>query len=443
MSTFQVFEGSASTVPSETMIFNNIFQSTGVDKIEMTEIHPVSNLIDQSPIDFNIDSIGTYTDTRLIKIKFSFKIVHDTGEDIDVVTPVTCINLPLASAFSQVDVLYNQKLVSSTGQLYSYKGYFDTFLSYGVDAKTSQLQSWMYYRDTPWSHDTTDNLAPAQPINLGAIARQQLTLGSNEVEVVGPLFCDALMLSQWMLNSVSIRIRLWPTKNNFRLIAPIDGNYKMLITKASLLIPRVHLSSSIISSHGEQLKENVATYPYMRSELRTCTLAAGLQSYNLVDMFQRSVPDKLCLAFVSSRAFNGDIDANAFNFHHFNVNFLGLSIGNSYVPSAPLTPVINADNRGQYTECYNSLYTFDSKLQMDRGLDLGYSEYLGGYFICVFDLTSNIKHDGPNIISLQQMADLKLELRFREPLLETIVVIIYGTFPGVIQVDQSRNVNVT
>ena len=439
MSAFNKFEGASTTLPSETMIFKNVFQQTGVERTETVEIHPTTSLSESAPVDFNLESIGQkYIDTRRIKVKFSFKIVAANGDDLQEAEQVTCVNLIAATAFSQVDVYYNQKLVSSTGQNYPYKAILDTLLHYGIDAKTSQLQNWMYFHDTSYAMESTDPVSPSIPIQIGLINRYNYTKGSKETQVIAPLFCDALTLNQWLLNSVAIRIRLWPSKNVFRLMGTVDNGYRLIITKISLLVDKVHMESSLILAHSDLLKSQLATYPYVRTELRTYTVAEGLHNATFIDCFQREVPDKLCVCLIGSSAYDGQINRNPFNFHHYNVNFIGLSIGNTYLPTAPLTPIIAGDGTGQICECYQSLFTFDPKLAEDRGLDISRFDFEGGYFLVNFNLSSSLKKD--NSLPLQQLADLKLEVHFGEALPEPVVILVYGTFPAVIQIDEARNV---
>jgi hypothetical protein len=441
MSSYHKLEGSINTIPSEALIFNNVFQETGIERIETVELQPANTLSDNAPIDFILDGLGSfYVDTRKTKIKFSFKIVAANGDDLPEAEPVTSTNMTVASAFSQVDVFFNQKLVSTSGQNYAYKAIMDTLLHYGSDAKLSQLQNSLYYKTSGFAFDSLDPVLPSLPINLGMISRYQLTKGSTETEVLGQLFCDSLMLDKWLLNSVSVRIRLWPAKDSFRLVSSLDNGYKMKITKAILEVCKVHVSSGIIASHGSLLKKELATYPYTRSEMRVFTVGTGHHSAVFTDLFQREIPSKMVIGFVSGIAYDGLLTQDPFQFQTFRVNFIGLSLGNLYLPHVPLTPYFSANGDGQYCSNYNSLFTFANKLDRDTGLDISRAEYPGGYGLTVFDINSSAKQNSSNTLPLQQTGDLKLELRFTDPLPYPIVVICYGLFPGVIEIDEPRNV---
>ena len=48
-------------------------------------------------------------------------------------------NLLLNSLFSQVDVFFNDKLISSSSNTYAYRAYLETLLNYGKAAKNHNL----------------------------------------------------------------------------------------------------------------------------------------------------------------------------------------------------------------------------------------------------------------------------------------------------------------
>jgi hypothetical protein len=65
----------------------------------------------------------------------------------------------LHSLFSQVDVLLNGTLITSSINTYAYRAYIETLLSYGTDAKSSQLTSALFYKDEAGKMDKPNPLA--------------------------------------------------------------------------------------------------------------------------------------------------------------------------------------------------------------------------------------------------------------------------------------------
>jgi len=79
---------------------------------------------------------------------------------------VAPVNLLLHSLFSQVDVSLNSTLISNSTNTYPYPAMLEMLLSYGSDAKASQLTSEMYYKDDAGRIDA------GQLPNTGHLARR-------------------------------------------------------------------------------------------------------------------------------------------------------------------------------------------------------------------------------------------------------------------------------
>ena len=76
------------------------------------------------------------------------KVVRGVGTDIADDAPVAPVNNWLHSLFSQVDVHLNDTLVTPSSNTYPFRAYVETLLSYGAEAKKTQLSSQLWYKDT-------------------------------------------------------------------------------------------------------------------------------------------------------------------------------------------------------------------------------------------------------------------------------------------------------
>ena len=63
------------------------------------------------------------------------------------------VNLFLHSLFQQVDVLLSDVQVSQSSGTYTYWAYIELLLSYGPQAKHSQLTAAFFYKDTAGNMD--------------------------------------------------------------------------------------------------------------------------------------------------------------------------------------------------------------------------------------------------------------------------------------------------
>ena len=80
------------------------------------------------------------------------------GTDIADDTPVAHVNNWLHSLFSQVDVHLNDTLVTPSSNTYPFRSYVETLLSYGAEAKKTQLTS-QQYKDAAGHMEATQEYA--------------------------------------------------------------------------------------------------------------------------------------------------------------------------------------------------------------------------------------------------------------------------------------------
>ena len=74
----------------------------------------------------------------------------------------------------------------------------------------------------------------------------------------------------------------------------------------------------------------------------------------------------------------------------------------------------------------------------DQGNEISRTDYGQGYTLYAFDLTPDLTCGGH--FNLQKQGNLRLEVNFRQPLAQTINVLVYAEFENIIEIDKSRNV---
>ena len=158
---------------------------TSISKGQWIEYHPLSNITDTGPIEFNVSGSGEeYLDLARTQLYVKAKITKPNGTNLDPDTQVGPVNLFLHSLFSQVDVSLNERLISPSTNTYPYRAMLETLLNYGEEAKTSQLSMSLFYKDTPGKMDAVNPVAEDADANLGLKARYALTARSNTVEML-------------------------------------------------------------------------------------------------------------------------------------------------------------------------------------------------------------------------------------------------------------------
>ena len=121
------------------------------------EYHPLTNVGDDSPIEFDVNGTGEdYIDLANTMLLVRAKIVNPDGTNIGDATAVGPTNLWLHSLFSQVDISLNGTLVTTSTNTYPYRAMIETLLSCGDDTKKLQLTSELFYEDQPGRMDAVD-----------------------------------------------------------------------------------------------------------------------------------------------------------------------------------------------------------------------------------------------------------------------------------------------
>lgn len=407
--------------------------NSGVEKIQWVQYRPVSQLSDQGAIEFAISGNSVqYVDLRKTKLHVKFKVENTSG-NADASDEVTVINYFLHTMWSSVDVFLQQQPISTgTGSHYAIKAYLETLLNYGEDAKESQLTKALFYQDNG-DMDSCSTLGR----NMGLNQRFIFTQGQSIVDVEGSLHADVFQQPRYILNGVDIGLKLWPSKDSFRLINNHnDKSYKVTLVDACLKVCKVTVAPPVVLAHNEALSIAPAKYPYQKTSVKVFTLPAGQHSASLDDVFQGACPSKLTVGFVAASAYNGNFKLNPLNFKHYSLNFMAFYVNGESVPTQPIT--CNFE-QNQYIEAYQSLFTVTGKDEEDSGNEIDRLQYKNGNTLFGFLVDPTAASDLA-YWPVVKHGHTRLDIKFSKALPESVNVILYATFPGMFQVDASRNV---
>ena len=227
-----VHRQSCEGVKSELDIFAVPPTQTSIEDGRWVEHQPFTSLDSGGPIEFVIPGTGdAYLDLANTYLLIRAKVVRGVGTELAADTTVAPVNNWLHSLFSQVDVYLNDTLVTPSSNTYPFRAYVDTVLSYGAEAKNTQLTSQLWYKDTAGQMDATT----VDGGNTGLIERQRHIAESRIVEMMGRLHVDLFLQDRFLLNGVSVKIRLVRSKDAFSLMAGGQNpDYKVQILDAVL-----------------------------------------------------------------------------------------------------------------------------------------------------------------------------------------------------------------
>jgi hypothetical protein len=425
-------EGSCECAKSELDLFSVPPTQTSIESATFVEYHPVSSLSDGAPIEFDVSSSGDdYIDFNDSQLHVRVKIVKADGSGAD--EKVGPVNNLLHSLFSQVDISLNGTLVTDSANTYAYRAYFEDLLSYGSEAKKSQLSCGLFYKDEAGKMDEND---PSDDDgNDGLTKRAAFLMDGKEVDLVGRLHSDIFFQSRYMLNEVNARIKLSRSKDSFCLMSGEAEQYRVKIVSAVMRIRKVKISPSIYLAHAKTLENGTAKYPIKRVICKTFTVPAGYLDFVQEKLFSGQLPTRLIIACVDNKAFNGDFKLNPFNFQHYNASELSIYLDGQ---QHAIKPLVMDFEKQLYVNAYMSTFSGCRKENQDEGNWIERSEYAGGYTLYVFDLTPDLSEG--DTFNLTRTGGVRIGMKFSKALEKTITVIAFAEFENIIEIDRNRSV---
>uniref|UniRef100_A0A1I8JJM3 Chromo domain-containing protein n=1 Tax=Macrostomum lignano TaxID=282301 RepID=A0A1I8JJM3_9PLAT len=360
-------------------LFKSPVLQTAIEKSTYVDIHPVNSIATNSPIEFDCHpSADEYTDLlssflyiRCRLVRLGGALMREEVRNADgVVTErrdsgVHPENFVLSTAFSDVIVSINQRIVSGGDQLYPYHAYLKALMS------SSDAQQLKFY--------PAGFLEPETAAEGHAERHRE----SRWVEYAGPLLSDIFQCPVLLLNNLHLHIKLMPSDTAFAIRTPDENNtaYRMEISHCILNLRRVK----------------------------------GIQSKNIEGFTHGKLPKFVMLVFVNHRAFNGHHHSSPFEFQSFNLSQLALKKGGEAMCHAAFAP----ENNSFVREYLHYLKSCQSASPTNSVPWVPYQLFSNGNTAFAFDLTP----EGAALWYGQKEGNLRLEIRFRqaleEPAMET------------------------
>ena len=403
-------------------LFTKTPSDTSLKSKEWIEYKPTNQINDTSAINFSITAQSSaYVDLKSSVLNVKLRLTNGDGTPMNEAIVAGLVNTPLHSIFRQVDVTFQQTPLSHSGNNYPYKAYIDTILKTNENVQKGELTSQLFYKDV--GPDTDD--AKSGP-NSGLFNRSLATEGGKVVDLEGSLLIDVFQQPKLLLNGVSIGIKLWPSLDSFRLVTDnLKADLKVQIVDASFRLCVQRIDGGLMMAHEKMIKMEPAIYPYLKSDIKTTSIASGQYSFSVDDVFQGLVPCKLIVGLVSSAAYMGDYRKNPFYFRDYDCSSVGFYVDGQSYPSQPLRPNYEAN---QYIDSYRTLTTFRKDVNIDR------YDYTEGYCLYVLEV------DPYYSFNTKRKGHCRLEMKFARPLPESVTLILYATFPEILHIDASRSV---
>ena len=414
---------------SELDLFGVPATQISVGNATIVQYSPVTLNAD-GPLKFIVPGIeGEYLSLSQIYPYIKVKITKSNGNAIDEQSIVALSNLFLHTMFSQVDVFLNNQKITSSINTYPYRCMLETLMNYGEEAKKTQLVTSMFYKDTAGKMDSID----VKDGNQGLNKRQQTK--STSFAMYGRLHSDICHQNRYLINNVNMNVKLLRSTNNFCLMGDSKNNYEVQIEDALLYVRRVKLSPSALVAHAKMLENSTLKYPLTRVELNIHSISKG-ESIKQFDNISSSVlPKRVVIALVESEAVTGSYSKNPFNFKHYNLSNISLTVDGQDVAHSPIE--LNF-SENKYIRAYSSLFTALDRGGLDWGNQITKEDFLDGYSLFAFDLSPD-KCNGDHF-NLIKKGNLRLKLTFKEAVTVTLTCFVYMEYDNMLEITKNRNI---
>ena len=406
---------------SELRVFDHEMPQIVVEDANFMDVNPQTSLSENAnTIEFAINASETeYLDLNDTLLYLRLNVMAGDGKDLPKGSLVTPANFFMNALFNDVTLQLNDTVIEGGNQLYAYKSTFESIFGFSNTAKKIQLRPMGFNDDE--------------------VERKSWIEESKPMELMGALRLDFLNQPKYLIPGVNVRIKLQRASNRFALIHGA-GKPIIKLTHAKLYVRRVRVSPAIGLAHAKGLSHSKnAIYQYNRGQLISYSIAQGSLSHYNDNLFStRLLPKFVVVAFVKAVAFNGrELESNPFHFEHFNACSVGLFRDGQSLPYRELYEpnfkegLYTRDYMKSIVHCTQHLNTnLTNGIDMDRFAKEGYTFF-------TFNLTPEFDY---NQRQMPRDGNLRLELKFAEPLVKAINVLIYATFDSSLQITKDREI---
>ena len=255
------------------------------------------------------------------------------------------------------------------------------------------------------------------------------TKASKIVKLHGRMHSDLFNQEKLILNGVDLMVKLHRHKPTFCLLsADTTPACKITIVDAILYVKKIELTPSVFNAINTVLNDKNAQYVITRTTPKVYTVPRGQQSQHIDNAFLGEIPKCIAICLMDNVSYNGNYKKNPFNFQHYKLTQIGISVNGEEIPFMPLK--LNFDDK-LFVTAYNTLFSGTGKLHGNSGSIIKREDYSEEYTIIIADLTPFEIGDN---FDLKAEGMLSINSVFKSPLGATINVLVYAEYDNVIEI---------
>jgi hypothetical protein len=373
----------------------------------------------------DLNNIYLHVDVSLLALDRTgalgqYKEITDEGVD-----PAVLVNNSLHSIFSNCEVSLQGEVIGTSNNLYGHKAFIETELSHPSECK----ETWLACQGYEYEVD------PGNAADPSFASRRLKNKAKTWNSFYGRLAVDFFSANKYLIPGVELRIRLTRALAEFcvyvtKATVKADWRYQVRIDAASLFVHKIEVAPEEYAWLERSLSSRPAIYEYQEIIAKTYLVAKGHNAMIEEDIFNAAPIRRLVVAMNKIPQITGTLDSNPYHYQKFDLSRVLLYREGQSVGS---TPLILENNTRAY---FNTVKALQAQ-HAGNGIKL--VDY-ANHFILVFVLTADLEaHDDTTRPELTG-GRLRLHLEFKNPLPDTIEVLILGERKSVVYIDKNRKV---
>ena len=420
-----------------------------IESYRMVTIQPTTTGI--NPMEFVVPGLDSYVDLNRSYFTMKLGLQKSDGNNLVANETLFPVNNLAHSIIKQIDLHLNGTLISPQSDTYHYKAYFERLLNYDREDGETVLKpsGWFNQIDAPavWTANKLDHTTPhtdykglstnQQGMVLAMVAETAEYAAGKRRHLVFKPHLEVFHTGKVLVPGIEIKIKFHFNPPNLFM----NGVGKAARLHEDDIKIRLHLCQLRLNealymdlAHQRHNQGAIAVYPTVRSEICTFSMDSTLTRFEIRDLFQNRVPDRMIVGLVDSRAFNGDYTRDPFCFQKFGLTSIKQIVKGEEYPYETLELVGNDSTKdllGYFRFLQASGAWCKLKGNMLRKDDWGQSK---GCTLFMYDNVANGCADSKNL-NPKQSGDLQLKLDFRAAPGNNITVIVFGEFENLMEVD--------
>ena len=195
---------------------------------------------------------------------------------------------------------------------------------------------------------------------------------------------------------------------------------------------------AVIYAHAQVLESTNAKYPFIKTEVKMMAIPRGQVNFTWDNCVNGIRPLRCVIGFVNSLAVSGAYTLNPWNFQHYNLSQITLSLDGLPVGGNPLRLSFDDDNGISTVPALVNLLETTGKWMADSGNAIDRDDIAKGIALYVFDVEPQFQTD--HYLSLLKYGNLRIDCQFNKPLPEAVTCVLYVETPGYFEINKARDV---